>query len=197
MKTTCMCLTFRETSWQQGRIRRSCCKQEKKNYFFIRYRLTAAASSLNLSQLDITVSTRGEERLGAGKAGTSWAKIYKLDTGEFEQEVQLDAGDTLLKLGIVQFEEFSDLLYMVINDVCANICGVMFDLSRQEQLWRLELHTVFNYNFSVFSLFTHRGLLLFGRQPEDSYPFTWLWQGRTFEGMSVKQKRRHPFSLIF
>ena len=133
-------------------------------------------------QLDITVSTQGMERLGISLAGSSQAKIYKLETGEFEQKIQLDDGDTLLKLGIVQFDEFSNFLYIVLNDFFSNICGVMYDLSSNQFLWRIELHTVFNYNFSVFSLFTNRGLLLFGRKPNDSYPYTWLWRGYTYLG---------------
>ena len=56
--------------------------------------------------LDITVSTEGKERLGISLVGSSQGNIYNLQTGEFEQRVQLDNGDTLLKLGIVQFEEF-------------------------------------------------------------------------------------------
>ena len=138
---------------------------------------------VSFPQLDITVSTQGRERLGISLTGSSEAKIYKLETGEFEQKIQLENGDTLLKLGIVQFEEFSDFLYIVLNDICLNICGVMFDLNSKQLLWRLELHTVFNYNFSVFSLFTRRGLLLFGRKPNDSYPFTWLWKGYTYLGL--------------
>ena len=39
-----------------------------------------------------------------------------------------------------------------------------------------------NYDFSVFSLFTKHGLLLFGRDHSDSYPFTWLWRGWTYLG---------------
>ena len=106
---------------------------------------------VSLPQLDITVSTQGVERLGISFTGASQAKIYKLETGELEQRIKLENGDTLLKLGIVQFDEFSDFLYIVLNDICSNICGAMYDLDTKQLLWRLELHTVFNYNF-IFSL---------------------------------------------
>ena len=137
---------------------------------------------VSLQQLDITVSTKGRQRLGMSLTGSTHATVYQLDTGEREQKVSLETGDTLLKLGIVQFREFSDYLYIVLYDISGNICGTMYHLDSKHFLWRLELHTVFNYDYSVFSLFTSHGLLLFGRKPDDSYPFTWLWRGWTYLG---------------
>ena len=132
---------------------------------------------VKLPQFDLSVSTTGDERLALCLTASSRAKIYELKSGELQQKVQLQEGDSFLKLGIVQFESFSDFLYIVVKDICSNICGLMYHLKDRQFLWRLELHTILNYDFSVFSLFTKHGLLLFGREHSDSYPFTWLWRG--------------------
>ena len=131
-------------------------------------------------EMDITVSTVGEERLGVGLVGDTHVTIYQLRDGELEQQFQLETGLEMVKLGIVHLPDVSSLLYVLVRSA-EGYSGLMYNLEKTADpapLWRLSLHETFSYHqTSVFSVFSSRGILIFGRKKGDSdYPFTWLWR---------------------
>jgi hypothetical protein len=144
--------------------------------------------------LDITVSTRGRPRLGLALTGSHVAWLYGLEAGAWEGEVTYGQ-DTIFKLGLVHTAADSGLLYTVVQDPEGRYCSLMHS-TEGELLWRLELWTVFDYNHSVFSVFTQTGFIVFGRETGSagSYPFLWRWQAWTYQG---KPAFYHTFETEF
>ncbi|XP_023321675.1 uncharacterized protein LOC111696330 isoform X3 [Eurytemora carolleeae] len=139
---------------------------------------------VDISKLDLTVSTVGEQRLGLVKSGETSFYIYSMESGEYQSKVGFEEDEQILKIGLVHVQGFESLLYAVVEDLDHNISGIMYDVEKKYRIWKIYLHTVFNYQFSVFSIFTQRGLLLFGRNHSDSYPYTWTWRSWSYQGIS-------------
>jgi len=134
--------------------------------------------------LDMTVSTKGKPRLGLCLTGERSAHLYCLTTGSREGGIAHAEGEKIFKIGLVHTQAHSGLLYTVLQDLYGRYCGVMHSC-QGERLWRLELWSVFDYDHSVFSVFTETGILIFGRQAgsEGWYPFVWQWQGWSYDGV--------------
>ena len=115
--------------------------------------------------LDMTVSTKGKPRLGLCLTGERSAHLYCLTTGWREGGIVHAEGEKIFKIGLVHTQAHSGLLYTVLQDPHGRYCGVMHSC-QGERLWRLELWSVFDYDHSVFSVFTQTGILIFGRQAE-------------------------------
>ena len=113
--------------------------------------------------LDMTVSTRGKPRLGLCLTGEQSAHLYCLTTGSWERGIVHAEREKIFKIGLVHTQAHSGLLYTVLQDPHGRYCGVMHSC-HGERLWRLELWSVFDYDHSVFSVFTQTGILIFGRQ---------------------------------
>ena len=113
--------------------------------------------------LDMTVSTKGKARLGLCLTGGRSLHLYCLTSGLREGEIVHDEDEKIFKIGLVHTEAHSGLLYTVLQDRHGRYCGVMHSCNG-ERLWRLELWSVFDYDHSVFSVFTTTGILIFGRQ---------------------------------
>lgn len=113
--------------------------------------------------LDMTVSTKGKPRLGLCLTGERSAHLYCLTTGSREGGIAHAEGEKIFKIGLVHTQAHSGLLYTVLQDLYGRYCGVMHSC-QGERLWRLELWSVFDYDHSVFSVFTETGILIFGRQ---------------------------------
>lgn len=75
-----------------------------------------------------------------------------------------------------------NLLYAAVEDTNHHLSGIMFDLKQKCKVWKIDLHASFNYQ--LFSMSTQRGLLLFGRNDTDSYPYTWIWKSWSYQGIS-------------
>ena len=133
---------------------------------------------LKFTDLDITLSTTGRPLLCVVRGGETRARVYHLISGELEDWITAEDGDTFFKIGLVPFPEFSDLVYSLVRTREGRVMGATYSLEARAWLWRLEIDAVFSPEDQVFSVFTPRGLLMFGRQVGDaSYPFTWLWRG--------------------
>ena len=111
----------------------------------------------------MTVSTRGKPRLGLCLTGEQSAHLYCLTTGSWERKIVHADREKIFKIGLVHTQAHSGLLYTVLQDPHGRYCGVMHSC-QGERLWRLELWSVFDYEHSVFSVFTQTGILIFGRQ---------------------------------
>ena len=110
------------------------------------------------------------------------ANVYQLTSGELEDKIETESGDTILKIGLVPYEGFTNHTYMIVRDIENKIVGTMYCLERKVYLWRLYLGDVFSYEHSVYSVYTTRGMLMFGRHVSDSsYPYTWSWRGWSYE----------------
>ena len=89
----------------------------------------------------------------------------------------------MFKLGLVQQAEYSSYLYILVHDEQRRTVGTMYHTERGTFLWRLELTNVLSYEHNVFSVYTSKGLLMFGRlQGDTDYPFTWAWRGWKYDG---------------
>ena len=113
--------------------------------------------------LDMTVSTKGKPRLGLCLTGERAAYLYCLTSGTREGGIVHAEGEKIFKIGLVHTQAHSGLLYTVLQDRDGRYCGVMHSC-QGERLWRLDLWSVFDYQHSVFSVFTDTGILIFGRQ---------------------------------
>ena len=143
------------------------------------YRPTRA---LKICQLDITVSTTGTPRLWIARTGDIKASSYCLLSGKPEDTLYLEDGDTMFKLGLVQEEQYSSYLYVLVHDEEQRTVGTMYHTELHCFLWRLQLTNVFSYQHNVFSVYTSLGLLMFGRlQGDTDYPFTWTWRGLSYD----------------
>ena len=141
---------------------------------------------LKYTDLDITLSTSGRPLLCVVRAGETRARVYDLTSGELEDWITAEEGDTFFKIGLVPVSEFSDLMYSLVRTREGRVMGATYSLETGAWLWRLELDAVFSPEDQVFSVFTPRGLLMFGRQVADtSYPYTWLWRGAGYGDGSV------------
>ena len=110
------------------------------------------------------------------------ANVYQLTSGELEDKIETESGDTILKIGLVPYEGFTNHTYMIVRDIENKIVGTMYCLKRKVYLWRLYLGNVFSYEHSVYSVYTTRGMLMFGRHVSDSsYPYTWSWRRWSYE----------------
>ena len=138
---------------------------------------------LNISQLDITISTTGSPQMWMARGGERKATCYSLQSGQPRQTLRLQEGDTIFKFGLVQQPEYSSYLYILVYDGQHRTVGTMYDTQLQNFLWRIELNNVFSYEHNVFSVYTTKGLLMFGRlQGDTDYPFTWAWRGWKYDG---------------
>ena len=138
--------------------------------------------ALQLSQLDLTISTTGSPTLWLARTGDRKASSYCLLSGKPGQTLYLEGGDTMFKLGLVQLQEFSSYLYMLLHDEERRTVGTMYHTQLNRFLWRLQLTNVFSYQHNVFSVYTSLGLLMFGRlQGDTDYPFTWTWRGLSYD----------------
>ena len=143
------------------------------------YRPTRA---LKISQLDITVSTTGRPHLWIARAGDIKASSYCLLSGKHQETLYLEGGNTLFKLGLVQDQNYSSYLYILLHDEEHRTVGTMYQTELKTFLWRLQLTNVFSYQHNVFSVYTSVGLLMFGRlQGDTDYPFTWTWRGLSYD----------------
>ena len=141
---------------------------------------------LRYTDLDITLSTSGRPLLCVVRGGEARARVYDLTSGEMEAGITAEEGDTFFKIGLVPVPEYSDLVYSLVRTRDGRIMGATYSLEAGAWLWRLELDAVFSPEEQVFSVFTPRGLLMFGRQVADtSYPYTWLWRGASYGDGSV------------
>ena len=141
---------------------------------------------LKFTDLDITLSTTGRPLLCVVRGGETRARVYDLTSGELEDWITAEDGDTFFKIGLVPVPEFSELVYSLVRTREGRVMGATYSLEAGAWLWRLELDAVFSPEDQVFSVFTPRGLLMFGRQVGDaSYPFTWLWRGAGYGDGSV------------
>ena len=138
---------------------------------------------MTLSQYDLTVSTTGSPHMWIAKTEDTKASCYGLQSGELEQTLRLQEGDTMFKLGLVQLAQYSSYLYLLLYDEHHRTVGTMYNTKHQTFLWRIELTNVFSYQHNVFSVYTTKGLLMFGRlQGDTDYPFTWAWRGWKYDG---------------
>ena len=136
---------------------------------------------LKYSDYDITVSTVGVPLLCVAKSGDRTANIYSLTTGVLLDTLEAEPGDSLLKIGLVSYESHCTCVYNIVRDMENRLVGTMYDLELKSFLWRLYLDEVFSYDFSVYSVYTSRGMLMFGRQAHDTgYPYTWTWRGWSY-----------------
>ena len=141
---------------------------------------------LKFTDLDITLSTSGRPLLCVVRAGEARARVYDLAAGELESWITAQTGDTFFKIGLVPVPEYSDLVYSLVRMRDGRVMGATYSLEAGTWLWRLELDAVFSPEDQVFSVFTPRGLLMFGRQVADtSYPYTWLWRGAAYQDGDV------------
>ena len=134
------------------------------------------------------------------KNGNVKANVYNLTSGELEDKIETESGDTLLKIGLVPYEGFTNHTYMIVRDTEDKLVGTMYCLDRKVYLWRLYLGHVFSFEHSVYSVYTTRGMLMFGRHVSDSsYPYTWSWRGWRYEDgsefFSTTFETEYPMSL--
>ena len=162
--------------------------QEEDEFFLPALSLTEVRATyrpsraLEISQLDITVSTRGRPSLWLARAGDTKASSYCLLSGQHQETFHLQGGDSMFKLGLVQEEQFSSYLYILVHDEGHRPVGTMYHTELGSFLWRLQLTNVFSYQHNVFSVYTSVGLLMFGRlQGDTDYPFTWTWRGLSYD----------------
>ena len=136
---------------------------------------------LKYTDLDITLSSTGRPLLCVVRGGETRARVYDLISGELEDWVTAEVGDTFFKIGLVPVPGYSELLYCLVRTETGRVLGAMHSLEAGAWLWRLELDAVFCPEEQVFSVFTPRGLLMLGRHVADtSYPYTWLWRGASY-----------------
>ena len=138
---------------------------------------------MTISQYDLTISTHGSPRMWVARTGQIRAFCYSLQSGELGKSLELEEGDRMFKLGLVEQAEYSSYLYILVHDEQNRTVGTMYHTERGTFLWRLELTNVFSYQHNVFSVYTSKGLLMFGRlQGDTDYPFTWAWRGWKYDG---------------
>ena len=138
---------------------------------------------MSLSQYDLTISTTWTARMWVARTGETGASCYGLQSGLLEERLELEEGDRMFKLGLVQQAEYSSYLYILVHDEQRRTVGTMYHTERGTFLWRLELTNVLSYEHNVFSVYTSKGLLMFGRlQGDTDYPFTWAWRGWKYDG---------------
>ena len=127
------------------------------------------------------MSTDGVPLICVAKSGERSGNIYSLTAGILIDTFEVEPGDSLLKIGLVPYESHCSCVYIIVRDVENRLVGTMYDLEMKCFLWRLYLDEVFSFDFSVYSVYTSRGMLMFGRQSRDTgYPYTWTWRGWSY-----------------
>ena len=135
----------------------------------------------------------------APRCGEARAQVYCLAKGELLDWVEAEQGDTIQKVGLVPFPSHAHLLYTLVRGGAGQLAGAMYHTGQGAWLWRLELGAEFCYQEdSLYSLYTPRGLLMFGRHAGDAgqvgevtrtrvstplcrqYPYTWAWRGWSY-----------------
>ena len=133
------------------------------------------------------------------RCGETRARLYCLATGALLDWVEAEQGDTLQKVGLVPAPGPAHLLYTLVRGGAGQLAGAMYHTRQGAWLWRLELGAEFCLQEdSLYSLYTPRGLLMFGRHAGDAgqvgevtgtrvststcrqYPYTWAWRGWSY-----------------
>ena len=103
------------------------------------------------------------------RCGEASARLHCLATGELLDWVEAEQGDTIQKVGLVPFPCNAHLLYTLVRGGAGQLAGAMYHTGQGAWLWRLELGAEFCYQEdSLYSIYTPRGLLMFGRHAGDA-----------------------------
>ena len=103
------------------------------------------------------------------RCGETRARLYCLATGALLDWVEAEQGDTLQKVGLVPAPGPAHLLYTLVRGGAGRLAGAMYHTRQGAWLWRLELGAEFCLQEdSLYSLYTPRGLLMFGRHAGDA-----------------------------
>ena len=76
---------------------------------------------------------------GRGRGVKSRARVYHLTSGELEDWITAEDGDTFFKIGLVPFQEFSDL----VRTREGRVMVAPYSLEASAWLWRLEMDAVY------------------------------------------------------
>ena len=96
---------------------------------------------LKYTDIDITISTLTLEDplLCVTVSGQRKINVYNLQTGDLEDQIEAEVGDTFLKIGLAPYEDSCHFIYIIVRDNENKLVGTMLDLKTNLYLWRLYL----------------------------------------------------------